>query len=110
MKKWVRWRHAALMLLKLLGLLVIALLIADLAMKYPSDAQAFQAWMYASRYGWLVWRVMLYLAIAWLVCKISRAPGFKPEYRTALLRISVISLLFIITCESTLLTGIGRGS
>ena len=78
--------------------MVVSLMMADTAMKHPTEAAAFRSWMQSTRYGWLMWRLALYALVAW---------GFWEAYRRPLLRISVVSVLFIALCEYAMFTGPG---
>ena len=87
--------------------MVVSLMVADTAMKHPGEAAAFRRWMQSTRYGWLFWRLALYALVAWGLWKIRHAPGFREEFRRPLLRISVVSVLFIALCEYAMFTGPG---
>ncbi|WP_297201566.1 hypothetical protein [uncultured Pluralibacter sp.] len=87
--------------------MVVSLIVADTAMKHPGEAAAFRRWMQSTRYGWLIWRLALYALVAWGLWKIRHAPGFREEFRRPLLRISVVSVLFIALCEYAMFTGPG---
>ncbi|CAH5975015.1 TPA: hypothetical protein R4Y95_003082 [Klebsiella variicola subsp. variicola] len=87
--------------------MVVSLMVADTAMKHPGEAAAFRRWMQSTRYGWLLWRLALYALVAWGLWKIRHAPGFREEFRRPLLRISVVSVLFIALCEYAMFTGPG---
>lgn len=87
--------------------MLVSLMVADTAMKHPDEAATFRGWMQSTRYGWLVWRLALYALTGWGLWKIRHAPGFREEYRRPLLRISVVSLLFIALCEYAMFTGAG---
>jgi hypothetical protein len=87
--------------------MVVSLMMADTAMKHPTEAAAFRSWMQSTRYGWLMWRLALYALVAWGLWKIRHAPGFREAYRRPLLRISVVSVLFIALCEYAMFTGPG---
>lgn len=90
---------------QLLGLTALIFLSAHLAITYPVEAAAVKAWMSGHRYGWLAWRLMLYIATGWGVWKIWHAPGFRPEYRQPLLRMLAASGALIVVCELVLLRG-----
>ncbi|WP_313685693.1 hypothetical protein [Pantoea sp.] len=87
--------------------MAVSLMVADTAMKHPGEAAAFRRWMQSTRYGWLLWRLALYALVAWGLWKIRHAPGFREEFRLPLMRISVVSVLFIALCEYAMLTGPG---
>ena len=87
--------------------MVVSLMVADTAMKHPTEAAAFRSWMQSTRYGWLIWRLALYALVAWGLLKIRHAPGLQESYRRPLLRISVVSVLFIALCEYAMFTGPG---
>ena len=91
----------------LLAFLLAGLIVADKAVKNPAQAAASRAWMDHARYGWLVWRLAVYGALAWGFVKIFRAPGFGPQYRQPLIRIAAVSVIFAVACELVLLGGTG---
>ena len=87
--------------------MVVSLMMADTAMKHPTEAAAFRSWMQSPRYGWLMWRLALYALVAWGLWKIRHAPGFREAYRRPRLRSSVVSVLFIAVFEYAMFTGPG---
>ncbi|WP_336779103.1 hypothetical protein [Pantoea sp. USHLN256] len=91
----------------LLAFLMAGLIVADQAIKDPAQAAAFHDWMVHARYGWLVWRLAVYGALAWGFVKVFRAPGFGPQHRQPLIRIAAVSLIFAVVCELVLLGGTG---
>lgn len=91
----------------LLALLLIALVIADNAIKNPDQAAAFSKWMEQAKYGWLMWRLAIYGGLTWGFVKILRAPGFRSQYRQPLMRIAAVSVIFAVVCELVLLSGTG---
>jgi len=91
----------------LLLLLLAGLVIADRSIKNPAQAAAFRDWMEHARYGWLIWRLAIYGALAWGFVKVFRAPGFGPQHRQPLIRIAAVSLIFAVVCELVLLGGTG---
>ncbi|WP_345830876.1 hypothetical protein AAGR08_23365 (plasmid) [Pantoea sp. BRR-3P] len=91
----------------LLAFLLAGLIVADQAIKDPAQAAAFHDWMEHARYGWLVWRLAVYGALAWGFLKVFRAPGFGPQHRQPLIRIATISVIFAVVCELVLLGGTG---
>lgn len=101
-----RWmKQGGKLVCQLLALTVVIFLIAHLAITYPVEAATVKAWMTGHRYGWLVWRLMLYIATGWGVWKVWHAPGFRPEYRQPLLRMLAASGALILICELVLLRG-----
>jgi len=91
----------------LLAFLLAGLIVADQAIKDPAQAAAFHDWMEHARYGWLVWRLAVYGALAWGFLKVFRAPGFGPQHRQPLIRIAAVSVIFAVVCELALLGGTG---
>lgn len=91
----------------LLAILLAGLIVADKAVKNPGQAAAFHEWMDHARYGWLVWRMAVYGALAWGFMKVFRAPGFGPQHRQPLIRIAAVSVIFAVVCELVLLSGTG---
>jgi hypothetical protein len=87
----------------LLAFLLAGLIVADQAIKDPAQAAAFHDWMEHARYGWLVWRLAVYGALAWGFLKVFRAPGFSPQHRQPLIRIAAVSVIFAVVCELVLL-------
>ncbi|WP_431356986.1 hypothetical protein [Pantoea endophytica] len=91
----------------LLAFLLTVLIVADQAIKDPAQAAAFHDWMEHARYGWLIWRLAVYGALAWGFLKVFRAPGFGPQHRQPLIRIAAVSVIFAVVCELVLLGGTG---
>ena len=89
------------------GVLLAGLIVADRAIKDPAQAAAFRDWMEHARYGWLMWRLAVYGALAWGFVKVFRAPGFGPQHRQPLIRIAAVSVIFAVVCELVLLGGTG---
>jgi hypothetical protein len=91
----------------LLAFLLAGLIVADRAIRNPAQAAAFRDWMEHARYGWLVWRLAVYGALACGFVKVFRAPGFGPQHRQPLIRIAAVSVIFAVVCELVLLGGTG---
>lgn len=91
----------------LLAFLLGGLIVADRAIKNPAQAATFRDWMEHARYGWLIWRLAIYVVLAWGFVKVFRAPGFGPQHRQPLIRIAAASLIFAVVCELVLLGGTG---
>ncbi|MBK0003884.1 hypothetical protein IBT49_25755 [Erwinia sp. S63] len=91
----------------LLVFLLAGLIVADQAVRNPAQAAAFRDWMEHARYGWLMWRLAVYGALAWGFVKVFRAPGFGPQHRQPLIRIAAVSVIFAVVCELVLLGGTG---
>ncbi|AXF76912.1 hypothetical protein LU604_05300 [Erwinia tracheiphila] len=87
--------------------MLVSLMVADAAIRHPTEATAFRSWMRSTWPSWLAWRLVLYTLTAWGIWKIRRAPGFCEAYRLPLLRISVASGLFIALCEYATFSGGG---
>ncbi|HDS5277285.1 hypothetical protein COO59_19885 [Mixta theicola] len=91
----------------LLVFLLAGLIVADQSVRNPAQAAAFRDWMEHARYGWLMWRLAVYGALAWGFVKVFRAPGFGPQHRQPLIRIAAVSVIFAVVCELVLLGGTG---
>ncbi|HCL4949238.1 TPA: hypothetical protein N2E96_002136 [Salmonella enterica] len=91
----------------LLAFMVVALFIADVAIRHPEGTAAFSMWMQAHRSGWLIWRLFIYILLGWGIWRIVHAPGFRAEYRQPLIRICGASVAFILVCEYALLKAQG---
>ncbi|WP_442956368.1 MULTISPECIES: hypothetical protein [unclassified Pantoea] len=91
----------------LLAFLLAGLIVADRAIKDPAQAAAFRDWMEHARYCWLIWRLAVYGTLAWGFVKVFRAPGFGPQHRQPLIRITAVSVIFAVVCELVLLGGTG---
>ncbi|WP_118988268.1 hypothetical protein [Photorhabdus sp. CRCIA-P01] len=74
------------------------LLVAVVGLAYPSQINALQHWMYTTRYGWLVWRLVMYSVIACFMWQLWRFP-LPLTQKAALKRIALISLGFVGFCE-----------
>ena len=70
----------------LLAFMVVALFIADMAIRHPEGTAAFSTWMRAHRSGWLLWRLCIYILLGWGIWRIAHAPGIPPATDTYLLR------------------------
>ncbi len=91
----------------LLTFLLAGLIVADRAISNPAQAAAFRGWMEQARYGWLIWRLAVYGALAWVFVKVFRAPGLGLQYRQPLIRMAAVSVIFAVVCELLLLSGTG---
>lgn len=100
-----RLKRVFIVTLTIACIMVVALLLANAGMNHPTGMATLRHWMNANRTAWLAWRLALYAALVFGLWKIWHAPGFKPAYRAPLLRIAVISTLFMLVCEYALLTG-----
>ncbi|WP_034950824.1 hypothetical protein, partial [Erwinia oleae] len=89
----------------LVATMVIALGMAHWGVNHPSDSAALRDWMQSTRYGWLVWRLALYAALAWVFRNIWHAPGFKPEFKKPLKRMAIACVVFALACEYSLFGG-----
>lgn len=80
--------------------MVVSLMMADTAMKHPTEAAAFRSWMQSTRYGWLMWRLALYALVAWASGKsgMRRVFGRHTGGRCCA---SVWSVCFLSRCVST---------
>ncbi|KLU15217.1 MULTISPECIES: hypothetical protein [Xenorhabdus] len=80
----------------------ITLVTGWLGLTYPEKASALHHWMGKTGSLWQVWRCGLYLVLAWGSWKIWQRTIHQLEYRTTLIRVMVVSLLFILLCEYAL--------
>ncbi|MCX8966320.1 hypothetical protein EHW66_15400 [Erwinia psidii] len=96
-------------ILQLMGILVatmvIALGMAHWGVNHPSDSAALRDWMQSTRYGWLVWRLALYVALAWVFRNIWHTPGCKPAFKKSLKRMAIACAVFALACEYSLFGG-----
>lgn len=110
----INWKAAlsrgGLTLIVMFGVMIVALVVADTAIRHPTESAALKDWFYASRYGWLAWRVAIYILLGWGIRKIRHAPGFREEYRKPLNRMTIVSLAFICICEYALFSQTGSSS
>ncbi len=74
------------------------LLVAAVGLAYSSQFNALQHWMYATRYGWLAWRLAMYSVIACFMWQLWRSP-LPLTQKAALKRMALISLGFVGCCE-----------
>lgn len=79
--------------------MLIAFLIASIGISYPDEFLSLRHWMQRTRPGWLAWRLMLYVVLGWGIWKIWHAPGFKPEDKAPLKRMTIVSVMFLLACE-----------
>ena len=89
-------------LLWFFGMLIfmsITLVIAGVGMEHPAETLAFKNWMYATRFGWLIWRIVLYIALGVGFWKIYTAAGTKKEHLPILQRMAIMTGVFIVLCE-----------
>jgi hypothetical protein len=100
-------KHGLKLLCLFLALMAFMLLIAHFGLQNPDEAAAIKSWMTEHRYSWFILRLALYVGIGWGAWKIWHAPGFWAEYRRPLIRMLIVSAVFILICEWVLL---GRGA
>lgn len=104
-----RLGHRAKRVLQMLGMLVIAMIVAlgmaHWSVNHLGESTALRDWVHSTRYGWLSWRLALYAVLAWGFWKIWHAPGCKPEYRQPLKRMAIASTVFALVCEYSLFGG-----
>ena len=94
-------------LLLLAGITVFSLWLANTGIRHAEGFAALREWMYETRYGWLIWRLCIYILLGWGIWRIAHAPGFRAEYRQPLIRICCASVAFILVCEYALLKAQG---
>ncbi|CAI1121234.1 Uncharacterised protein [Serratia quinivorans] len=104
-----RLGYRAKRVLQMLGMLVVAMVIAlgmaDWGVNHPGQSAVLHDWVHSTRYGWLSWRLVLYAVLAWGGWKIWHAPGCKPEYRQPLKRMAIACAVFALACEYSLFGG-----
>ncbi|WP_338803390.1 hypothetical protein WDV76_14620 [Xenorhabdus griffiniae] len=82
--------------------IIITLVTGWLGLTHPEKASALHHWMGKTAPLWQVWRYGLYLGLAWGSRKIWQRTIHQPEYRAILIRVMVVSLLFILLGEYAL--------
>jgi len=100
-------KTVVLFLLVFIGITFFGGWLASVGMQHPEEVASFKVWMGSHRYGWLAWRLMVYASLAWMFYKIWNAPGLKVEHRRPLVRIVVVSVLFVLVCEYSIFTTAG---
>lgn len=76
--------------LMIIGIILLLLVVGWLAMTYFPSTN-FQAWFYETRYAWLGWRFVLYVAIWLLMVQLNRK-GQMP-LKARLMILSVIPII-----------------
>ncbi|CAM4032455.1 hypothetical protein [Xenorhabdus thuongxuanensis] len=89
-------------LLVLIAVMVVTLLMGWAGMEYPEKMSALNQWIMKTKAVWLVWRGCLYVTLGWGGWKIWQRTIQQPEYRVTLIRVMVVSLLFILLGEYAL--------
>lgn len=89
----------------LAGMMLLALTLAHWGVNHPGESAALRDWMQRTRYGWLGWRLVLYVCLAWGFWKIWHAPDFRPEYRQPLRRMAIAGAVFALLCEYSVFGG-----
>ncbi|WP_237385410.1 hypothetical protein [Xenorhabdus sp. Sc-CR9] len=88
--------------------LIIALVMAMtlvagwVGMRYPETLSAFNRWLERHQSLWLLWRLSLYGWLFWGGWKTWQRVKHQAEYRATLMRMMVVSLLFILLGEYVL--------
>ncbi|QTL40334.1 hypothetical protein HGO23_02665 [Xenorhabdus budapestensis] len=82
--------------------IIITLVTGWLGLTHSEKASALHHWMEKTGPLWRVWRYGLYLGLAWGSWKIWQKTTHQPEYRATLIRMMVVSLLFIVLGEYAL--------
>lgn len=96
-----------LVMIALAGSLLVGLFIADHALKNPVHAMALQDWMERTRYVWLLWRLAVYMGIAWGICSLLRNRRLSSASRQSIIRLAVVSGVFTLLCELVISGGAG---
>ncbi|MDC9589543.1 hypothetical protein PSI23_09520 [Xenorhabdus sp. XENO-10] len=73
-----------------------------LGLTHPEKAAALHHWMEKTGEAWLIWRWCLYAVLAWGSWKIWQRTTYQKTHRAALIRMMVVSLLFILLGEYAL--------
>lgn len=95
--------------LQLLAMLVVAMVMAlgfaYWGVNHPGETATLRSWLHSTRYGWLFWRLALYVVLAWGFWKIWHARGVKPEHRQPLKRMAIACVVFALACEYSIFGG-----
>jgi nucleoside recognition membrane protein YjiH len=86
-------------LLSLTIFMMVALIVAGLALSNPAETTSLLNGFNAYRFVWLAWRLTIYVFLGWNVWRISQAPTLRKEYRKPLIRMLLVSLMFVLLCE-----------
>ncbi|MEY0162066.1 hypothetical protein AB7W12_09285 [Providencia rettgeri] len=92
---WLTLKFTGLFALSLGGLLVIA----QLALTYYGDASNVQQAFYRTRYGWLLWRTVLYCAIGFGLWTLYHQPKISDTARCSLRRSALAAAAFATVSE-----------
>ncbi|PHM45555.1 hypothetical protein [Xenorhabdus miraniensis] len=100
-------KHSILRKGAVLSLLIVLMVGITLATGWVGLHQAeklnlIHHWVTETGGFWLVWRLCLYTVLGWGGKKIWQKTTHQPEYRAVLIRIMVVSLLFILLGEYAL--------
>lgn len=104
-----RLGHRAKRVLQMLGMLVIAMIVAlgmaHWGVNHPGESAALRDWVHSTRYGWLSWRLALYAVLAWGFLENLARAGLQTEYRQPLKRMAIACAVFALACEYSLFGG-----
>ncbi|MDC9606685.1 hypothetical protein [Xenorhabdus griffiniae] len=89
-------------LLVIIAVMVVTLLMGWAGMEYPEKMSALNQWIMKTKAVWLVWRGCLYVTLGWGGWKIWQRTTYQKTHRAALIRMIVVSLLFILLGEYAL--------
>ncbi|MBC8946568.1 hypothetical protein [Xenorhabdus indica] len=95
-------RKGVVLLLIIALMMVISLAIGWAGLHQAENITEMHHWVIETRGFWLVWRLCLYAVLGWNSWKIGQRTIYQPEYRTTLIRMMVVSLLFIVLGEYAL--------
>ncbi|MBD2816431.1 hypothetical protein ID850_17165 [Xenorhabdus sp. Flor] len=88
--------------------MTVTLAIGWVGMRYPDTLSALRRGLANYQLLWLVWRLSLYMLLAWGSRKVWRRVRHQAATRAMLIRMMGSSLLFILLGEYALLTSQGR--
>ncbi|KLU16142.1 MULTISPECIES: hypothetical protein [Xenorhabdus] len=95
-------RKGVVLLLIIALVIVISLAIGWAGLHQAENITEMHHWVTETRGFWLVWRLCLYAVLGWGSRKIGQRTIHQPEYRATLIRVMVVSLLFIVLGEYAL--------
>ncbi|MBE8597376.1 hypothetical protein [Xenorhabdus sp. BG5] len=95
-------RKGVVLLLIIALVMVISLAIGWAGLHQAEKLTEIYHWVAETGEFWLVWRLCLYAVLCWGSWKIGQKATHQPAHRAALIRMMVVSLLFILLGEYTL--------
>ncbi|MDC9589470.1 hypothetical protein PSI23_09140 [Xenorhabdus sp. XENO-10] len=95
-------RKGVVLLLIIALVMVISLAIGWTGLYQAEKLTEMHHWVTETGGFWLVWRLCLYAVLGWGSWKIGQRTTHQPTHRAALIRVMVVSLLFILLGEYAL--------